>query len=304
MVPTPARLDEVPTQRGKRYAWLLALVVAAGIAASLSISYTLYRTAQRQWIARAGSDAQRLSSTLLGWMDDSYAPLSGLAALVENSDTTEPARFLNALDDIESRGTTVLLGAAAMLKQDAKGTWGLAASSGNFVFLEEDAAEGLAQLQPLIELATARPNQFVLGPRVSSRDERLISPVLIALANVQTPTILVGKLEYATLQAALRGPSTPSGFYLTLKGKFMERPEIRPIIEAPPDEPFLQEIVTRAATGGAVSTSRRWWTSSVGTMAPSTRSSAMRSSSSLVPRSPVTTTRRRRSPAPSACNSP
>jgi hypothetical protein len=251
MVPTPAPLDEVPTQRGKRYAWLLALVVAAGVAASLSISYTLYRTAQRQWIARAGSDAQRLSSTLLGWMDDSYAPLSGLAALVENSPTAEPERFLNALDDIESRGTTVLLGAAAMLKQDANGTWVLAISSGNFVLLEGDAAEGFATLQPLIELATARPNQFVLGPPVSSGDERLISPVLIALANVQTPTILVGKLEYATLQAALRGASTPSGFYLTLKGKFMERPEIRPIIENRPDEPFLEEIVTRAATGGA-----------------------------------------------------
>ncbi len=138
-----------------------------------------------------------------------------------------------------------------MLKQDASGTWVLAISSGNFAFLEGDAAEGLAKLQPLIALATSRPNQFVLGPPVSSGDERLISPVLIALANVQTPTILVGKLEYATLQAALRGASAPSGFYLTLKGKFMERPEISPIIEARADEPFLEEIVTRAATGGA-----------------------------------------------------
>ena len=238
MIPTTAQRADVPTQPGKRYRWLLALVVAAGVAASLSISYTLYRAAQRQWIARAESDAQRLSSMLLGWMDDSYAPLSGLAAFVENSPTTGPERFLNALDDIESRGGPVLLGATAMLKQDANGTWVLAISSGNFAFLEGDAAEGLAQLQPLIALATARPNQFVLGPPVSSGDERLISPVLIALANVQTPTILVGKLEYATLQAALRGASTPSGFYLTLKGKFMERPEISPIIEVRTDEPF------------------------------------------------------------------
>ncbi len=251
MIPTTTQRADVPTQPGKRYAWLLALVVAASIAASLSISYTLYRAAQRQWIARAESDAQRLSSMLLGWMDDSYAPLSGLAALVENSPTTGPERFLNALDDIESRGGPVLLGATAMLKQDASGTWVLAISSGNFAFLEGDAAEGLAKLQPLIALATSRPNQFVLGPPVSSGDERLISPVLIALANVQTPTILVGKLEYATLQAALRGASAPSGFYLTLKGKFMERPEISPIIEARADEPFLEEIVTRAATGGA-----------------------------------------------------
>jgi two-component system sensor histidine kinase/response regulator len=164
MVPTPAQRDEVPQPWRRRYTWLLALVVAAGVAASLSISYTLYRTAQRQWIARADSDAQRLSSMLLGWMDESYAPLSGLAAVVEKSHRAEPEKFLNAFDGIESRGTTVLLGAAAMLKQDAKGKWVLAISSGNFAFLEGDAADGLAKLQPLIELATARPNQFVLGP--------------------------------------------------------------------------------------------------------------------------------------------
>ena len=76
MVPTPARRDEVAKQRRRQYSWLLALVVAVGVAASLSISYTLYRTAQRQWIARAGSDAQRLSSMLLGWIDDSLGRAS------------------------------------------------------------------------------------------------------------------------------------------------------------------------------------------------------------------------------------
>src|SRR5262249_40622818 len=149
------------------------------------------------------------SSMLLGWMDESYAPLSGLAALVESAHTTDSEKFLNAFDGIESRATTVLLGAAAMLKQNAKGRWGLTISSGDFAFLEEDVVNGLTRLQPLIALAMARPNQFVLGSPVSAEDDRLISPVLIALANVQTPTVLVGKLEYATLQAALRGASTP-----------------------------------------------------------------------------------------------
>jgi hypothetical protein len=42
----------------------------------------------------------------------------------------------------------------------------------------------------------ARPNQFVLGPPVSSADDQKpISQVLIALANVRTPTVLIGKLE-------------------------------------------------------------------------------------------------------------
>jgi two-component system, sensor histidine kinase and response regulator len=231
--------------------WLAPLVVAAGLAASLSISYTLYCGAQRQWIARARSDAQRLSSMLLGWMDESYAPLSGLAALVENSHKTRPEEFLNALEGIESRATSVLLGAAALLERDAKGKWALAISSGNFMFLERDAADGFVKLEPLIALATARPNQFVLGAPLSEDDERLISPVLIALTKAKPPTVLVGKLEYATLQRALLGAPMPIGFSLTLNGRFMDQAQIRPIIQPRLGKPFLEKLITRATTGGA-----------------------------------------------------
>src|SRR6266478_3940982 len=222
MARAPGQRDEAQKQRRRWYQGLLAVVVAAGVAASLSISYTLYRTAQREWIAHAESDAQRLSSMLLDWMDESYAPLSGLAALVENSPNTVPKEFLNAFDGIESRATTVLLGAAAMLERDAQGTWVLVISSGNFVFLERDAADGFVRLRPLV-----------------------------ALTRVKTPTVLVGKLEYATLEGALRGAPAPVGFTLTLNGKFMAQPEIRPIIQARPGEKFVRRLITRATTGGA-----------------------------------------------------
>ena len=182
MAHTPAQSDITPERPKSWYSWLLAVVVAAGIVASLLISYALYRSAERQWIARAESEAQRLSTMLLGWIDDSYAPLSGLAALVDNSQTTRPEDFLNAYDGMESRATTAFLGAAAMLERDATGAWVLAISSGNFEFLEKDAADGFIKLQPLIELAWARRNQFVLGPPTRSSDGASMSPVIIALA--------------------------------------------------------------------------------------------------------------------------
>jgi len=231
--------------------WLLIMVVAAGVAASLAISYTLYRTAQRQWIARAEADAQRFSSVLLDWVDESYAPLSGLAALVETSRKIEAKEFLNAFDGIESRSTTVLLGAAAMLERDVEGRWTLAISSGNFQLLESDAAAGFSGLAPLIALAKTRPNQFVLGPPINEADGRLVSPVLLALTRVKVPTILVGKLEYATLKDALHGIPTPMGFSLMLSGKFLGQSEMRPIISARPGKRFAERLSTRATTGGA-----------------------------------------------------
>jgi len=99
-----------------------------------------------------------------------YAPLSGLAALVENSPNTVPKEFLNAFDGIESRATTVLLGAAAMLERDAQGTWVLVISSGNFVFLERDAADGFARLRPLTRWPW--PDRISFVSVLPSRGER------------------------------------------------------------------------------------------------------------------------------------
>jgi class 3 adenylate cyclase len=251
MASAPARRDVALEQPPTRYPWVLGLVIVVGVIASLSVSYTLYRSAERQWIARSESEAQRLSTMLLGWIDDSYAPLSGLAALVETSGVTDSAAFLNALDGMESRATAVVLGAVAMLQRDARGRWVLTVSSGNFEFLERDAARGFVELQPVIAMALARRNQFVLGPPVPSGGGTLISPVLIAISNVKTPTLLVGALEYETLESALRGTPIPKGFYLTLKGKFTDAPKIRPIIAAHPDRPLVEELATRASTAGA-----------------------------------------------------
>lgn len=251
MPPAPPRLDAAPDQRTRRYTWLLALVIAVGLGGSLAIGYTLYRTAERQWIARADSSAQRLSAILLGWIEESYSPLSGLAGLVENSKTTEPDEFLNAFESIESRVTTFLLGSAAMLERDAKGKWMLSISSGDFDYLEKDAKDGFSTLLPAIEFAMARPNQFVLAPPVETVGGMLMSPVLIALAKVKTPTVLVGSLDYTSLQGALTEAPTPKGFYLTLKGKFMATPDIRTILQIDAPQAVREKPATRAATGGA-----------------------------------------------------
>ena len=251
MAPNSTRSDEASPQPRKRYAWLLVLVIAVGVVTSLSISYALYREANRDWIARAEADAQRLSGMLAGWMDDGYTLLSGLAALVENSHETEPEEFLNAFEGMESRATTVFLDAAAMLELTTGGAWVLAISSGNFDLLARDAAEGFVALRPAIDLAMARPNQFVLGPPVNRTDGRPISPVLFALSRARRPTVLVGKLDYTTLQSGLRAAPTPKGLYLTLRGKFLGGPESRVVFADKPSQPVLVTLATRAAQGGA-----------------------------------------------------
>jgi PAS domain S-box-containing protein len=251
MPSVPPRRNAVSDQHARRYTWLLALVIAVGLGGSLAISYTLYRTAERQWIARADVSAQRLSTMLLDWIEEGYSPMSGLGALVENSKKTEPYELLNALEGIESRVTGFLLGSAALLERDAKGKWALSISSGDFDYIEQDAKDGFSKLLPAIEFAMARPNQFVLAPPVETVGGTLMSPVLIALAKVKTPTLLVGRLDYTTLQGALTEAPTPKGFYLTLTGKFMATRDIRTILQIHSPQAVRATLATRAATGGA-----------------------------------------------------
>src|SRR5258706_14452460 len=99
-MPLAPPLDAVPEQRARRYTWLLAFVIAVGLGGSLSISYTLYRTAERHWVASADSSAERLSTILLGWIEEGYLPLSGLAGVVENCGKIQSDEFLNAFEGI------------------------------------------------------------------------------------------------------------------------------------------------------------------------------------------------------------
>jgi two-component system sensor histidine kinase/response regulator len=85
------------------------LVFVAGMAATIGLSYLFFNKAERDWDVRVDQTAERLSNTLLAWLEESYAPVSGLVALIENSTTVEPNEFINAFENMQSRSTTVLL---------------------------------------------------------------------------------------------------------------------------------------------------------------------------------------------------
>src|SRR5262249_60562157 len=128
----------------------------------------------------------------------------------------------------------VFVAAGGMRASAPGGAWVLPLSSGNFDLLAGDAAEGFVAFRRAIALAMARPNQFVLGPPVNRTDGRPISPVLFALSRARRPTVLVGKLDYTTLQSGLRAAPTPKGLYLTLRGKFLGGPESRVVFADKP----------------------------------------------------------------------
>jgi two-component system sensor histidine kinase/response regulator len=228
---------------------LSAIVFVAGLVATLCFSYLSYTRAEKDWNIRVDQTAERLSNTLLSWIEESYAPVSGLAALVENSNTIEPGEFLNAFEGMQSRSTTVLLDEASLLRLNRDGRWQVAISSdmlgypGRYITLPDVAAT--------LSLASARPNQFILSPPFKSESGRAVSAIALSASAAGEPTIVVGTLNYDTLLEGMRAGPVPKGIFLKLSGRFLGRPDLKSVVTPPSDRQFQHTSTTRVATAGA-----------------------------------------------------
>nr|MDJ0667624.1 hypothetical protein [Desulfobacterales bacterium] len=101
----------------KQFRWIiLAAFLIAGIGGSYALSAAFRLDAREAWQAQANKVGQWLSGTLLGWLEESYAPLSGLAILFENSSNVSEAEYLGAVDGLESRATAYFLDATAVAR--------------------------------------------------------------------------------------------------------------------------------------------------------------------------------------------
>jgi two-component system, sensor histidine kinase and response regulator len=228
---------------------LSAIVFVAGLVATLCFSYLSYEKAEKDWNVRVDQTAERLSNTLLSWMEESYAPVSGLVALVENSNTVEPGEFLNAFEGMQSRSTTVLLDEASLLRLNRDGRWQVAISSdtlglpGRYITLSDVAAT--------LSLASTRPNQFILSPPFKSESGRTVSAIALSASAASEATIVVGTLNYDTLLDGMRSGPVPPAIYLTLRGRFLGQPDQKSVVAPPNDLQFQHVSTTRVATAGA-----------------------------------------------------
>lgn len=228
---------------------LSAIVFVVGMVATLCLSYFFYQKAEKDWNIRVDQTAERLSNTLLSWLEESYAPVSGLVALVENANTVEPNEFLNAFESMQSRSTTVLLDEASLLRLNRVGQWQVTISSdalgypGRYITLADVAAT--------LSLASKRQNQFTLSPPFKSESGRTISAIALSASAAGEPTIVVGTLNYDTLFEGMRSGPVPKGIFLKLSGRFLGRPDLKSVVTPPNDRQFQHISTTRVATAGA-----------------------------------------------------
>ena len=204
--------------------WMpLLVLLLTGFGSSWLLSETYRADALRAWTAQADRAGQWLSGNLLNWLEASYAPVSGLAALAENSSDLSESEFLNAYDTLESRAGAFFLEGAAYLRPDQDGRWQIVFTTNPTGLLSNARArDEQTWLLDTLREAEARYGELIIGPPQHHRGDSYAA-VALATESAQGDAMVVGLVDYSSLIRGLYEVHVPAGMTLRLQGKFLER---------------------------------------------------------------------------------
>jgi signal transduction histidine kinase/DNA-binding response OmpR family regulator len=232
--------------------WLVPLLILTlGTGGSWGLSQAFRQDAQRAWQAQGEQVARSLSGTLLGWLEESYAPLSGLAVLAENSEKLTEVEFLNGFDALEARATAFFLDSAAYLRVNPEQDPDLIFSTDASGPLASGASSAeLEILIPTVAAAIEQPGRILLAPPFKLDAGPTVSPVALSISEAGGSTaVVLGLVNLDALIEGLFEQLVPAGLTLQLSGKFLAGDSI-PVYGNSTDN-SLHSVTTRTISAGA-----------------------------------------------------
>ena len=192
-----------------------------------------------------------MSGTLLGWLEESYAPLSGLAVLAENSATLTEVEFLNGFDALEARATAFFLDSAAYLRLDqGKGLHLVYSTDIDGPLAAGARAESLKAVLPTVRAAFAEPGRILLGPPLQLETGTMVSTVALGITEPGGKTAMVlGLVNYDAMIDGLFEQLVPTGLTLDISGKFLGGDSIPVFVNSA--DTSLHSVTTRTISAGA-----------------------------------------------------
>jgi len=234
---------------------LLILLTLGGIVGSYALSEKFRTDARVAWEAEASQAARWLSGTVLGWLEESYAPLSGLAILFENSREVTEVEFLGATDALEARASSFFLDAKAVARPQADGVeWSIEFSNDPMGPLSPDTPlSRYPVILETIKVAVDNPDQIMLGPPFSGEESFRYSPAALAIQDVQGPLVVIGLVNYDAIAKGLFDIHKLDGLQLEIQGRFQEMDGPGPLREVVgnPQPEALHTVTTRTVSAGA-----------------------------------------------------
>ncbi|MGD8501264.1 MAG: PAS domain S-box protein, partial [Phycisphaerales bacterium] len=236
--------------------WILLILLAlGGLGGTYALSEAFRSDAREAWEAEASQAARWLSGTILGWLEESYAPLSGLAILFENSREVSEAEFLGATDGLEARATAYFLDAKAVARPQANGQqWAIEFSNDPFGPLSPDAPLSRhPEIFENIRVAVDHPDQIMLGRPFSAEDGSHYSPAALAIQDARGPLAVIGLVNYDAIAKGLFDIHNLVGLQLHIQGRFQEPsgPGAEREVIGEPLPGALHSVTTRTVSAGA-----------------------------------------------------
>lgn len=247
----------------------LAVLIASGFAMTYAASETLRETQRKAWKAEAAQAAQWLSSTVLNWLEQGYAPVSALAMLFEGSSQVDEAEFLAAVDALESRATAYFIDTLTVLRPrtDESG-WRIEFSSDPRGPLPAGAL--LAPL-PTLDVAQRREGQMILGPSIAVTDAVRYSLLALATRDAHGPLVILALIRLDAMMENLFQLHGEGGLEVLVTGRFLQAdgPGREQVAFGAPAPDAEHSVTTRTVSGGA-DLSITWFMDSTFRMGPNT----------------------------------
>ena len=227
------------------------MVLVIGIGLFVVLANELQQKAVETWQKRAEQEAARQSMTLLSWIEESYAMLSGLVALVENSSEVDGGEFLNAMDGLEARAKINFMPVKAMM-QKSKKEWSTkyssAAESSDPVLPKPGAPPAKLLLDTLVHAEDA-PNEWLMSAPFVAGGKKYVYVVLVPATKREFA--LVGMLGVQRMLESLAEENGRAGQFLDLKLKAEGSDKETTINVAKADSPVIHRSNTLTRTARA-----------------------------------------------------
>ncbi|MBW2485798.1 MAG: PAS domain S-box protein, partial [Deltaproteobacteria bacterium] len=238
------------------FTWgLLILLAVGGIVGSYALSEAFRIDAREAWETEASRVAQWLSGSILGWLEESYVPLSGLAILFENSREVSEVEFLGATDGLEARATAFFLDTKAIARPQVDGEeWSINFSNDPFGPLSPDMPLSRnPEILENIKVAVDHPDQVMLGRPFSAEDGSRYSPAALAIRDASGPLVVIGLVNYNAIVKGLFDIHKLDGLHLQIRGRFEEPggPGAEREVIGEPLPGALYSVTTRTVSAGA-----------------------------------------------------
>ena len=224
------------------------MIFICGLSMTLLISDMLRRDAQKNWENNATQASRFLTGSLLSWLEESYASVSGLSVLYENSTDVTEDEFYHAFYALESRSVAFFIDAMAMARPQSglinNDDWVIVASTENQGLLKNGQQLLLKkQLKSALDAALLRTGLVVLGQPKLNAQHQPVALVALAISTPDGPMVTFGLLNFSSLIDGLYAVHTPEGISVKIDGEFAAGLERNPQITVMGDRKNEQFVV-------------------------------------------------------------